>query len=299
MNRYLKGCLLVIASAVIYGSMPLVAKTIYRHGVNAASLVLFRNLFAAVPLFFWARRRREPLRLSRDQLPAVTAICFLGGAATPLLLFSSYHTISSGTATTIHFIYPVFVLLGCTLFFGEPLSPVKALCVMLSTAGILLFYTPGEQSRLIGLGLAFASGITFAAYVVSLNKCGRIKGIGAVRLSLYMAVVCTVAMLIYTLATGSLTFPDSAGTWALCAVFAVAVSLGATVCFQAGAFIVGSQRAAIFSTFEPITSIVIGVLVLHEPFTWKTALGSVMILSAVVLLTVWDHKCESAGAPLT
>jgi drug/metabolite transporter (DMT)-like permease len=113
MNRYLKGHLFVIASAVIYGSMPLVAKTIYRHGVNAVSLVLYRNLFAILPLLFWARRRQDPVCVRRDQIIPIVTICFLGGAATPLLLFSSYHYISSGTATTR------FILFIRYLFFSD------------------------------------------------------------------------------------------------------------------------------------------------------------------------------------
>jgi drug/metabolite transporter (DMT)-like permease len=293
MNRYLKGHLFVIASAVIYGSMPLVAKTIYRHGVNAVSLVLYRNLFAMLPLLFWVRRRQDPVRIRRDQIIPIVTICFLGGAATPILLFSSYHYISSGTATTVHFIYPIFVFLGCALFFHEPLNLVKSLCVALCTAGILLFYTPGEQLALSGLLQAFASGITFAAYVISLNKCGSLKGVSSVRLSLYMTIVCSVIILFVALITGSLTFPDSGRIWVLCAGFAIVVSLGATVCFQTGAFMVGSQHAAIFSTFEPVTSLIIGVAVLQEPFSWKIALGALLILSAVVLLTVWDKRHET------
>ncbi len=88
---------------------------------------------------------------------------------------------------------------------------MKSLCVALCTAGILLFYTPGEQLALSGLLQAFASGITFAAYVISLNKCGSLKGVSSVRLSLYMTIVCSVFILFVALITGSLTFPDSAG----------------------------------------------------------------------------------------
>lgn len=290
MNRYLKGSLLVIISALIYGSMPIVAKMIYRHGVNTVSLVFYRNFFAILPLFFWVKRRGEDIRFDRNSILPIAFLTLFGGAFTPMLLFASYQYISSGVATTVHFIYPVFVLLGCTLFFKEPLSLTKSICVGLCTAGILCFYTPGGQTSLLGLALSFSSGITFAVYVIGLNKLTTLKGMSAVQLSFYMSIICSAVLLVALLATKTLTFPDSAQVWLLCAIFALTVTLGATVCFQTGAFIVGSQRAAILSTFEPIASIVLGIVALQEPFGIFTAIGSALILAAVLLLTIWDRK---------
>ena len=63
-----------------------------------------------------------------------------------LALFRSYHTISAGMATTLHFVYPVFVLVGAALFCGERITPLKLLCLGLCMAGILCFYTPGQNT---------------------------------------------------------------------------------------------------------------------------------------------------------
>lgn len=290
MNRYLKGTLLIIISALIYGSMPIVAKTIYRHGVNSITLVFLRNSFCIIPLYLWVKRRGESVTLKREQIIPISFISIFGGILTPSLLFASYPYVASGTATTVHFIYPVFVLLGCTLFFKEPLDWVKGVCVILCTAGVFCFYTPGAEAEFLGLAFAFTSGITFAVYVVSLNHSVALKGISAIQLCLYMSSICASVMLVYLLATNGLALPNSLEGWLLCILFAFSVTLVATVCFQEGAFSVGSQRAAIFSTFEPIASIIIGIAVLRESFGWMTALGSALILGAVLLLTVWDMK---------
>ena len=42
----LKGYLFIIASAVIFGTMPLMASGIYDQGVNPMTLVLLRNLLS-------------------------------------------------------------------------------------------------------------------------------------------------------------------------------------------------------------------------------------------------------------
>ena len=45
-SKLIKGYIFAVASAVIYGCMPLMAKYIYADGVSPFSLVLFRNAFA-------------------------------------------------------------------------------------------------------------------------------------------------------------------------------------------------------------------------------------------------------------
>ena len=71
--------------------------------------------------------------------------------------------------------------------------------------------------------------------------------------------------------------------------------MGAAVLFQAGTFRCGAQRAAILSTFEPLTSILVGILFLDESLTPRILLGSALTLLAGVLITTSGGK-ESNGA---
>ena len=60
-----KGYLFAVLSAVIYGSMPLMAKYIYADGVTPMTLVFLRNLFAIVPLALLAYRPKKTLKVFR------------------------------------------------------------------------------------------------------------------------------------------------------------------------------------------------------------------------------------------
>ena len=201
MNNYIKGSFLVFVSALIFGCMPIAAKSIYQHGVNSVSLVFLRNAFCIIPLYFCVRRRGECISLSKDRFLSILIISLFGGVVTPALLFSSYSYIDSGTATTIHFIYPVFVLLGLTLFFKEPLDWLKVACVVLCTAGVFCFYSSGKQTEFLGLAFAFCSGITFAVYVIGLSKFNKLKDLSAIQLSFYMSLICATVSLPYILTT--------------------------------------------------------------------------------------------------
>ncbi|HWP51397.1 MAG TPA: DMT family transporter [Clostridia bacterium] len=289
MDNYLKGCVYIILSAVIFGCMPLMAKNIYAEGVNAISLVLLRNVLALPVLYLLLRAKKISIRPAGGQIKCIALLGLFGSVLTPALLFYSYNYISSGMATTLHFVYPVFVLLGCAVFFHDKIGPVKCCCVLLSSVGMLFFYTPGEAAQFFGMALAVISGVAYAVYIIYLDKSGMGKE-NPFKVGFGMAAVCTLFLGSGITLTGNLTLPKTAFGWALCFFFAMTIVVGAVVLFQMGAAIVGPQRAAILSTFEPITGIVVGILALNEPFGFKTALGSVLIIASVVLLTVYDKK---------
>ncbi|MFV0498045.1 MAG: DMT family transporter [Candidatus Fimivivens sp.] len=290
MNRYLKGCIYVVLSAVIFGCMPLMAKNIYAQGVNAISLVLWRNILAVPVLYLLLSVKKIDLRATKSgALKRVVLLGLYGTILTPVLLFSSYNYISVGTATTLHFVYPIFVLLGCALFFRDKIGVVKGCAVLLGSIGMLFFYTPGENVQFVGMALAIGSGITYATYIIYLDKSGLDKA-NPFKISFEIAVVCSFLLGPFVLLSGDLTLPQSLWGWALCLFFAIVIMVGAVVLFQMGVAIVGPQRAAILSTFEPITAIAVGVIAFGEPFGFKIALGSVLIVAAVVLLTIFDKE---------
>lgn len=292
-DKYFKGCFYIILSAVIFGCMPLMAKNIYSDGVNAITLVLLRNVLALPIFYLLMHLRKVDMKITNIQLKRITLLSIFGSILTPTLLFYSYNYISSGMATTLHFVYPVFVLLGCAIFFHEKIGLIKGSCVLLCSIGMLLFYTPGEDAELFGAVLAFLSGIAYATYIIYLDKSG-LGEMDPFKLGFYIAAICSVLITFITLLGGTLILPKSLLCWVLCFVFSMAIMVGAVVLFQVGTVIVGPQRAAILSTFEPITGILVGIAVFGEPFGLKTALGSVSIISAVLLLTIFDKKTEKS-----
>lgn len=258
MTKQYKGILLVILSAVLFGCMPLMAKTIYENGGTPVGLTLLRNFLALPALWVLMRRGGGKTSLGRAQICSMLLLA-LGYAGTPMLLFSSYRSISTGMATTIHFVYPIFVLLGCVLFCHEKLSRIKVLCVFFCSCGILLFYTPGDAGNLMGMALAFTSGITYAFYIIYLGASG-LSRMAPFALAFWVSSFSSVLLAVYLAATGSLAISMTPLGWGMSLLFALLIAVGASVSFQVGVKEVGAQRAAILSTFEPITSIVVGIL---------------------------------------
>jgi len=69
------------------------------------------------------------------------------------------------------------------------------------------------------------------------------------------------------------------------AVFlAVSASFIGVLGYQVGVKCIGPQNTAILSTFEPITSVILGILVYQESFSLRTLFGCLCILSSVVIV---------------
>ena len=291
-NQWL-GYFFVILSAVIFGCMPLGANFLYAQGVTPMSLVFLRNLLS-LPLLALLGSRQGGLRISRDALREVGVAAFFGCWLAPTLLFSSYRYLASGMATVFHFAYPVIVVLGGFLL-REKVKKSALFCALLCSLGILLLFDPHGTVDPLGVTFALTSGVAYAVYILILGHF-RHREVSGFRLSFYMAIVSMICTLILCLATSQLCLPQTPGGWGVAFLFSFAVSVGAVVLFQEGTFLIGAQRAAILSTFEPITSIFFGILFLNETLTPRILLGSAITLLAGVLITVTGRKSGENAA---
>ena len=257
------------------------------------SLVFLRNLLS-LPLLALLGSRQGGLRIGRDALREVGVAAFFGCWLAPTLLFSSYRYLASGMATVFHFAYPVIVVLGGFLL-REKVKKSALFCALLCSLGILLLFDPHGTVDPLGVTFALTSGVAYAVYILILGHF-RHREVSGFRLSFYMAIVSMICTLILCLATGQLCLPQTPGGWGVAFLFSFAVSVGAVVLFQEGTFLIGAQRAAILSTFEPITSIFFGILFLNETLTPRILLGSAITLLAGVLITVKGRKSGENAA---
>lgn len=295
MRDMIKGYLFVIVSAVIFGCMPLGARIVYADGVNSISLVFLRNVLSLPVLALLAKKSSGSLCLPKGAFVEIIAIAVIGGCITPILLFSSYNYISSGTATVFHFIYPAMTVLCGILFLREKARLRSVVCVLVCTLGISLFYDPGTPIDPLGSALALSSGVTYAVYIMLLS-CFHYKTVSGFKFSFYIAMVSSIVILTVCLLTGQLHLPTVPVTWAVSLLFSLALSVGAVVLFQQGTFLIGGQRAAILSTFEPITSLAVGILVFQEAFNLRLLAGTVLVISAAIVIAVLDMRsCKEAS----
>ncbi len=288
-QKLLKGYALVMISALLFGCMPLITTFIYREGISRESVVLMRNMLALPLLGLLSWRQSKSVGIPLKALPAIGAIALMGCCITPLLLYSSYQHIATGTATVFHFIYPAVVVIIGLLFQGKKISKGTLYAVLICVLGIALFYNPADPLDWTGCSLALASGVTYAVYVVLLSGF-QYKEVTGFKLSFYVSAICTVVMLAVCLATNKLTLPTTGMGWLLSILLALVINVGAVVMFQKGTFHIGGERASVLSTLEPLTGVIVGVAVFSEKITAFAAVGAALVILACILIAVADVR---------
>ena len=147
----------------------------------------------------------------------------------------------------------------------------------------------------IGIILAVVSGLTYAFYMVGMDKQG-LKEIDPLKLSFYMAAAVSAGMFCYNLPRQQIVFalPPKAALYTF--IVAIATSFFAVALLQMGIKYLSATSAALFSLFEPICGNLAGTVFLNEAMTAAKAMGSIIILSAAVILTVADRNTASVKA---
>lgn len=286
--RQCKGVIAVVSSAILFGLMPLVANLAYAAGLNAITLTIHRFLFGIPALFVLARFKGVTLKITKAESPTILLLS-LGAGLTPLLIFTSYHYIPSGIAMALHFIYPILVILACAIFFGEKMHRIQIISCILCFIGIFSFRTAGNHLSLLGLCLAVASGFTYAFYILMLRKTHEFR-IHNIKLSFYMALVSVLLMVGIGVLSRKILVPLVPSAYLYGLILGIMTSVLATLLFQEGSKVIGAPNAALFSTAEPVVSIIVGVVFLQEVLSFQMVIGMVLILISIFLLTLYERN---------
>lgn len=271
-----KGYIYTALSAIIFGLMPLLTKIIIARGATSLTIAFFRVFYVTVVLFFVLKIKKIDLRLEkRDFLSAILTSIF-GSGLTIIILNESYNYVDTGIATSLHFLYPLFVAILCCFFYGEKIKKKQIISLSFALVGIICFMSKGNGS-LFGYFLAIASGLTYAFYLVKMDKTGLVK-MNTLKLSFYLALFTTIEIFTMNLFMQDVVFKMDATAYGLLLVLALSSSFLATVLLQKGVLLLGSTRASFICLLEPVTSMIVGILWLNEALTFNKGLGGLAII---------------------
>lgn len=276
-----KGYIYTALSAIIFGLMPLLTKIIIARGATSLTIAFFRVFYVTVVLFFVLKIKKIDLRLEkRDFLSAILTSIF-GSGLTIIILNESYNYVDTGIATSLHFLYSLFVAILCCFFYGEKIKKKQIISLSFALVGIICFMSKGNGS-LFGYFLAIASGLTYAFYLVKMDKTGLVK-MNALKLSFYLALFTTIEIFTMNLFMQDVVFKMDAIAYGLLLVLALSSSFLATVLLQKGVLLLGSTRASFICLLEPVTSMIMGILWLNEALTFNKGLGGLAIIISLII----------------
>ncbi len=289
-KNVLIGLALASLGSIAFSGKAIIVKLAYRHGVDAVTLIMYRMLFA-LPLFavmaWWASRGKPPL--TRKDWWGVAGLGFSGYYLASFLDFWGLQYISASLERLILYLSPTLVLLISWALYQRRIGRMQALAMAVSYAGVALVF--GHEVRfdgiqtLMGAGLVFGSAVSYAMYLVYSGE--MVKRLGSLRL---VGLATTVACL---LCIGQFVVlrPFSAALAVAPEVIQLSV-LNAVVCTAAPVLMVmmaieriGSGLAAQTGMVGPMSTIIMGVWILGEPFNGWIVVGTVLVMFGVFLVT--------------
>lgn len=284
MDAKLRGTVCGIAAAVFYGTNPLGAMNLYADGISTNSTLFYRFGIAVVMLGVMMAVQRKSFALTRRELVTLAILgVFMSTSSTTL--YFSFNFMDVGIASTLLFVYPVMVAVIMATLFHEKVTAATVVAILLSLAGIALLNQTGNGTSLSlwGVTLVMLSSLTYAIYIVVVNKSSL--RMSSVKLTFYVLLFGLFTIYGYTLAMGEtvqlLVTPKQ---WMYAAQLALMPTVLSLVLMVIAVHDIGSTPTAIMGAIEPITAVAIGVLVFGENFTPRLALGIVLILTAVLLI---------------
>lgn len=291
MTKTTKGYVLGAIAAISYGTNPLFAVPLYRLGMSTSSVLFYRYFFAILILGCIMMVRKVSFKLERGQIGFMISLGIMF-ALSSLLLFEAYNHMDVGLASILLFVEPVFIALILWGFFHDKISRVTIISIGVCLAGIILLCNPGPGAFVTATGiiLVISSSLTYAIYMVIINK-SRIRHMPGTAITFYSLLFGLIVFVIQTnflseLQPVPMTPISLACVTGISIVPTIISLLAVTVAVQ----YIGSVPVAILGALEPITGLMLGVCIFGEQLTFKASIGVFLILGAVILLVSSKDK---------
>ncbi|WP_431099533.1 DMT family transporter [Polaromonas aquatica] len=283
------GLLLATFGAIAFSGKAIIVKLAYRYGVDAVTLIMYRMLFA-LPIFaamaWWASRGKAPL--TRKDWLGVLWLGFTGYYLASFLDFAGLAYISASLERLILYLNPTLVLLLGLVMYKRRVSAAQIIGMAISYCGVVLVFgheiTFQGADAAWGALLVFLSAVSYALYLVYSGE--MVTRLGSLRLvGLATTVACLLCLLQFVLLR-----PISAAAVAPEVIWLSL--LNATLCTAVPVLMVmmaieriGAGMAAQTGMVGPMSTILMGVLILGEPFTAWVAAGTVLVIAGIFVFT--------------
>ncbi len=276
-----RGALLAVLAVVFFATSPVLVRL--AEPLSPYEKTAGRLLVAALALLLLMQVRREPLRVTRRDLPLLA-----GNGLIAALHFVAY--VASLNFTTIAhslaivYTAPIFVAIFSAWFLHEPIRPRQWLGVLVAVLGVAILagFDPNWNARMaVGDLLALISAIMFGLYSVA----GR-KQRGRYSLFTYAVGVYALAGLWVLPAAAANFTPEGYTLWPLLAVVALGIiplGIGHTL-YNAALRHTHATTANLIATQEVTLGILLGALILGEAPKLNEMAGVVVTLLGIALV---------------
>lgn len=289
-NKYLLALLL-------FGSNGIVAAGI---ALTSSQIVLARTFLGALSLagLLFASNRQALVGINRKEL----ALLALSGAALGigwLFLFEAYTLVGVGIASLAYYCGPVLVMALSPLLFGEKLTPARiaGFCTVLIGAALVVGTNTGYTLNPYGLALGLGSACMYDVMVIFSRKAPSITGLANATIQMSASFIVVGLYSLIQLGNGvPFALPhDLVSLVCIVTIGLVNTGLGCYLYFSSIAQL-PVQQVAVLGYLEPLSAVLLSVLLLGETMTPARALGALLIVGGAAVSELLHRPAQETAA---
>jgi drug/metabolite transporter (DMT)-like permease len=206
------------------------------------------------------------------------------------MYFEASKSIGTGLAMVIFFTYPIFVV-GWSWFLKKiiPTRSVFVALILIIIGCALIAYGNRDSSdvasalNIRGLALACASGLCYGTYVFYSKELTTLVSPILATFCVCLGTAFSFAIYIF-LSSQTIVIPGTNYILTLLVLFAVVGTILPVFLLLAGIIYIPASTASIVSVLEPVAVLAVGALILDEPLQRIQLVGTLVILSATLLV---------------
>ncbi len=291
---FLTGLLMALTGSVLFSAKAIVVKLLYRHQVDAMTVLAFRMLFS-LPVFAaiaLIQMRTQPPLANSDR-GRLILLGLLGYYLSSYLDFLGLRYISAGLERLILFLTPSFVLLMSVFLLKKRVTLIEWAALAICYGGTVLVFIhdarSGGANVLVGGAFILASAVFYGMYLLFSGEL--VQRVGTMRLVSYVMCISAAASIgqFLLLRSPALLLQSSEvyGLSLLNAVFCTVLPVFITMMAIAR---IGAPTASLAGMIGPVSTLFMAAWLLNEPITGIQLLGTVLVLAGIYLLSRKKHK---------
>jgi drug/metabolite transporter (DMT)-like permease len=289
------GALMCTLSAACYAGLSILGKVALAAGLTLTGMLSLRFLGAAAFLAAILLIQRRSLFVGTRTMARLLLLGALLYAPQAALFFTGLQRLSASVAVLLLYVYPVLVAAFDWAFNRRLPDGRMVVALVLATFGVVLTLVPQRTTPVdpIGAVLVLGSATGLAVYIILSERATHTAGarVGAMGIVFGAGLSFAVA----GAATGTLEWPMALAEPLLVLGLVVIGTVLPVTLFLAGVGRVGPTGASLLSTLEPVFTVALGAVVLHEALVPVQWLGGALILAASLLVATRPTRAIEAS----
>ncbi len=294
MTAKTKGVILVLGSAIMFGSYGIWSKLIgASHGIFYPGWT--RSLLITLVLFPIIYYKKQIVPIDKKDWKWM-AVFLVMTSMTQAPLFYAFNHMDVGTATLLFFVTMLLSIYAVGfLFLREKVTTVKVISFLLAAIGLYVTFSFSVVAfSVLAALMAIANGVASGGEVAFSKKLtGSYSSLYLIWIS-WLVIMVTNAIISITIGETQY-LPTLDVYWLYQCIYAVAGILGFWMVIEGFKFVEASI-GGLLGLLEIIFSLLFGYLVFHQGINSKIILGVILILSAAALPHLADFFSKKSNA---